>query len=747
MNFGMTNIIGELGVKITGYTKGLSNSLKDATKELNTFGKNTELTSKVTKLALTGLATAAAGITAGLALSAKSAVHFEKGMGNVSTLVDTAQESMKEMGKEVLNISKITPVSLDDLTSSLYDIRSAGISASDAMSVLEQSAKLGVSGLGTTKEATDLVTSSLNAFKLSGKESDKVYGLIFNTVKSGKTTISELAQGFGAVAGTVANANIELPEYLSAVAALTTTGLPAAQAHTQLKAAIAGVTRDSKELKTILDTLGSKSFKDLVKNEGGMVNAFKKITKEVKGNDAAILKLFGSTEAYNAVIQLSGELNGSFTDTLLSMQQGTENLTEAFNKQNQTVSAQWQTMKNNLNALSIQVGSALLPALNQGLTSIIQFIDKIPEVVNKFKEWVAHNDMIQGALIAFGSILTGLAITTLPPLITALGTLIATIATASAPFIAMGGIITGMYVTFKNWETILLIVTESWNNVATATKNTWEWIQSYLQTTLQRIAAIFTKSLGAMVADILQHWNNVTNITSETWERMKKTTEILWNSIATFFSTLWTRIKSVFFLGLETVQHNWSGTWMFLQEFTISIWENITNSISNGIFAIKDIFDGATTLLGNAWQAIWSNLSNILSGVFQTIKDKVSGVISWIQKALDKINIFKSKREEAQVGGFHGGGYTFGSTGKIAGVVHGGEWVAPSWMVGKYQNLITQLETIRTRGYELGGFVSGNTHTNYNNQRSVTQNITQNINDTVDFSIAAREMGWRARFC
>ena len=90
------------------------------------------------------------------------------------------------------------------------------------------------------------------------------------------------------------------------------------------------------------------------------------------------------------------------------------------------------------------------------------------------------------------------------------------------------------------------------------------------------------------------------------------------------------------------------------------------------------------------------------------------------------------------------GGYTFGGVNQVAGIVHGGEWVAPAWMVDKYAGVISQLEAVRTRGYKSGGLVRGGT-TN-NNQRTVTQNITQNIREGVDFSIAARELAWRARF-
>ena len=58
--------------------------------------------------------------------------------------------------------------------------------------------------------------------------------------------------------------------------------------------------------------------------------------------------------------------------------------------------------------------------------------------------------------------------------------------------------------------------------------------------------------------------------------------------------------------------------------------------------------------------------------------------------------------------GFATGGYTTGGTKQVAGVVHGGEYVMPAWMVDKYPELAAAAEGIRTRGYADGGSVGGN---------------------------------------
>ena len=115
-------------------------------------------------------------------------------MASVSTLVDTTVESMDDMKKEVLDIADRTPVALSELSDALYDVRSAGISAEDAMATLEASAQLATAGLGTTKEAVNLGTSAMNAFAAQGYSADEIMNTLFLTVQKGKTTVSGLAQ-------------------------------------------------------------------------------------------------------------------------------------------------------------------------------------------------------------------------------------------------------------------------------------------------------------------------------------------------------------------------------------------------------------------------------------------------------------------------------------------------------------------------------------------------------------------------
>ncbi len=368
----------------------MKNKLQDISRDMDKIGKS---------------ATVMGGIALGVsAANLKMAADFEKQMANVSTLIDTNVENFSAMKEEVLDIAKRTPVALDGLTSALYDIRSAGISADMQFKVLEKSAQLGMTGLGSTSEAVDLVTSSLNAFQLKGEKAEKVYDTIFKTVKFGKTTISGIAQGFGSVAGTVAAAGIELDDYLAAVAALTTTGQPAAQAHHQLKAAIAGMTRESDDAKKVFQQLGVHSFKELIQKSGGMVNAFNAIAEKVKGNDSAILSLFGSTMAFNAVMGLTTKQSQAYVDTLESMRNGASLIDEGYQKQLNTEHAQMQRLKNLVQTVAIELGEALAPAFRKVIDfaqMLVSWFSKLPSGVKSF---------IATGTAGFGILATGIGI-------------------------------------------------------------------------------------------------------------------------------------------------------------------------------------------------------------------------------------------------------------------------------------------------------------------------------------------------
>ncbi len=82
--------------------------------------------------------------------------------------------------------------------------------------------------------------------------------------------------------------------------------------------------------------------------------------------------------------------------------------------------------------------------------------------------------------------------------------------------------------------------------------------------------------------------------------------------------------------------------------------------------------------------------------------------------------------------GYDLGGLTQGAPREIAGVVHGGEWVAPAWMVARYPTIFSSLEGAR-RGYQTGGYVGDvATGGGYKTLTNAIQDAADQVVDTID---------------
>jgi len=316
------------------------------------------------------------------ALTIKTAADFEKGMSDISTVIDTTVEDMKKMGNEVQDIAKRTPVALGDLTSALYDVRSAGISAADSMTVLERSAQLGVAGLGTTKEAVNVATSAINAFRFEGEEAAGVFDVLMLAVKNGKTTIADLSRGFGGVAGLAKEVGVTFEELMATTAAMTATGLKASESYSSIKQVISNVAKPTAEAIEWAKKLNIQFDAQALRSKG-LAGFMGDLAKATDGNKDAVIAMFGSVEGLNTALSLTGANAENFNSILESMQDPTGVLSEAFAKQSDTFMAHWQIMRNNLSVAMVKLGSEVLPMLSRAADNVSNALQNMNPTVIK----------------------------------------------------------------------------------------------------------------------------------------------------------------------------------------------------------------------------------------------------------------------------------------------------------------------------------------------------------------------------
>lgn len=432
--------------------------------------------------AITGAGLAMAGA---LGASVKVAGDFSASMANVSTLIDTNSESMDKMKKEVLKMSTQMPVSITDLSTSLYDIRSAGISAADAMSTLKQSAILSKAGLSTVSDATNIMTSAMNAFSAEGLSAEQISNILFKTVKAGKTTIAQLSQSFGANAAIVSSAGVKLADFQAATAALTTVGTPASQAQNQLRAAIVALQKPTENMQAVFKKLGVTTGQELLQKTGSLGAAFEAVKSTAEGLGLNVSQVAESVEAASAITSIATATNKTYNETLLSMTSGTNEINEAYKKQTAEFNASIQVLTNQLQAFAISIGTVLIPtiqSMSNALSGLIGWFNNLPGPV---KEAIAQVALLAtGLALIAGPILTVIGF--IPSIIagfTAVAGVIGTVVTVMAGLPAIiAAVVVGLAaLIYFNWDEIKKIGTNLVKGIWKGIKDASAWIGSKLK--------------------------------------------------------------------------------------------------------------------------------------------------------------------------------------------------------------------------------------------------------------------------
>jgi TP901 family phage tail tape measure protein len=326
------------------------------------------------KVAATGIA--AFGVKLGVD-AVKQAAKFEGMMSDVNTLFDDGGKSVDKMSKGIKDLLKTSPKSADDLGASAYSIVSAGITdATEAINVLDSAQKLAVAGLGETSEATDILTSALNAFQIDAENAGAVSNAFFLAVKSGKTTVSELAQGFGQVAPLANEMGIQFNDLISATSAMTTSGLKASVAYTQIRSALSSMLKPTKEMDEALKAANITNLEAEL-NSQGMTATFLKLKAAADENGISMAKMFGSVEALNAVLMLTGETGENANAIFEQMETNSTAVDIAFQKQAQTTENQFKILKNKYNVAMMDLGNKILPIVVKMMDVLSWVADKV----------------------------------------------------------------------------------------------------------------------------------------------------------------------------------------------------------------------------------------------------------------------------------------------------------------------------------------------------------------------------------
>jgi TP901 family phage tail tape measure protein len=306
-----------------------------------------------------GAAAMATAVAGSFAFAIHRASQFERGVAEIGTLLDgDVGPAVAGMRRELMDLSVQFGQSIQTMTKARYDIVSAGFSdAADSAMVLRESARLAVAGVSTVAETADLLTTAINGLGLSAKDASRVADVLFQTVRKGKTTMSQLSSAFGPVFATARVAGVEIEELAAVMASLTVKGVATAEAATALNALLRAIAAPTAEAAKAMDAMG-------ISLNRGLMPALRGLATVGEEGLRALAEFIPNIEALKAASVAASDIN-ALAVNMDAMANSTGQVNRAVGMMADTFGFKMDQFKAAMDNVVITVGTALLPTAKQ----------------------------------------------------------------------------------------------------------------------------------------------------------------------------------------------------------------------------------------------------------------------------------------------------------------------------------------------------------------------------------------------
>jgi TP901 family phage tail tape measure protein len=491
----------------------LSKQGGEAEKRMSSMGATFTKTGKALSLGVT------APLTALGVASIRSSNIFNKSMAEIATLIPGNVKRVNELKESVKQLSTDVGRDTKEISRGLFQVISAFGDSSDTVRILEINARAATAGLSSTEDAIALTSAVTKAYGDTSAEAvKKVTDLAFQTNKLGQTTFPELAGAMGRVTPLAKALNVSQEELFGSMATLTGVTGNTNEVSTQLRATYQAFLKPTKEMSVAIREVagglaesgkisgplvdeflsvgeamdrnvqernklntatkeGQKlekesiaQFKQLQKQQdevaaglGGAIvegegfqGALELVAKEADGNSATLGKMFGSVEAINAVLALTGEQSEDLARKTKAMDEATGASGQAFLDMTDGVNKSgfaFDQLQQKSAVISTTIGEGLTPAFAALLEAAKPLIELVLSMAQAFAQADPAVQQIIVGVTAFVAALGPLALIagTLAPLLPALA---AAFTALTGPVGLAIAALAGVAFIVANWEEV-----------------------------------------------------------------------------------------------------------------------------------------------------------------------------------------------------------------------------------------------------------------------------------------------------
>lgn len=264
------------------------------------------------KSALVAATAAMVALGAATVKATTTGMEFEQTMKTVEAVSRATGEEVSALTESAREMGATTEWSASQAAQSLKFLSMAGMNASDSVSSLPGMLDLATAAQTDLATASDIATDTLTAFGMKTEEITRLSDALVNTSIRANTTVTKLGESFKFVAPVASSLGYSIEEASGFLGILANSGIKAEMAGTSLRQSLLRTSKAAKSLgmdinSSLVDVLEEMrnrqySVNDVTEQFGIIastgvsilmknVDVYKKLTKEIEGNENATADL------------------------------------------------------------------------------------------------------------------------------------------------------------------------------------------------------------------------------------------------------------------------------------------------------------------------------------------------------------------------------------------------------------------------------------------------------------------------
>ena len=580
----------------------------------------------------------------------KTSVDFEDAWVGVTKTVDGTDEELAKVRQEIIEMSKATGISKNEIAGVAQVAGQLGIKTGDLSSFTKVMVDLGVATNMSAEEAAMSLARLANITQMSSKDYDKLGATITDLGNHYAVTEREIVDMATRLASTGDLVGLNQSQILALSAAMGSLGTEAEAGGTALskmfKKMQLAIETNNEQLPKFAKVAGMsvREFKDYFEKDAlGALNAFTKgLAKIEEDGGSAVATLddmkLSEVRLSDALLRLvgSGDLLTNTINTADKAWNENTALTNEASKRYDEVLYQWGQVKETLGELAIDLGEILLPIIKQVLERVKEWIEKFNNMDDGQKKMILTLLGVAAAaspvLIIIGKLVSGLgsivvALASAKIAIAVLGAVLGVPLGAILGVIAaIGALIGGLVLLYNKCEWFRNAVNAVVGGIVSFVTSTFETIKNFITVTipswldtLKTILDNWPYYLGVLLANcvnkIWEFGNKFKNFTSVEIPAMI-------DRVKTEFSKLPEKIAIGLVMALFKI-----GEWVEQMKAKAKAGaENTVNNIENsfrnlpqklfmaGVNAILGLIQGIESKVGSLMERVRNIASQIAAG-------------------------------------------------------------------------------------------------------------------------------------